>query len=192
VKIFLQSLMMLIVFTVLTGVIYPLLVTISAQVVSFDKASGQIVSCKGSVIGSKLMAQKFSKPQFFWPRPSAADYNPLATTGSNLSPQSSDLKKQYEDRKKALESANPAQAASSSRPPQDLLFASASGVDPEISPEAAKYQVARIAKAREFDEAQKTALAELVDSDTQLPSLGFIGEARVNVLKLNMALEGCD
>ena len=103
----------------------------------------------------------------------------------NLSPTSADLKKQYDDRKKAL------QESSEGEPPQDLLFTSASGLDPEISPSAAKYQVKRIVKARNLDQNASDSLLALIDNDTQWPTFGFIGEARVNVLVLNAALDNC-
>jgi K+-transporting ATPase ATPase C chain len=181
----LQALGVLLSLTLLTGLIYPLVVTAIAKVTMPNNADGNILYCHGKAVGSKLIAQKFTANKYFWPRPSAADYNASNSAASNLSPTSADLKKQYDDRKKVIQEANEGE------PPQDLLFASASGLDPEISPLAAKYQVRRIAKARNLDQKGSDSLLELIDNDTQWPTFGFIGEARINVLVLNAALDNC-
>jgi K+-transporting ATPase ATPase C chain len=181
----LQALGVLLSLTLLTGLIYPLVVTAIAKITMPSNADGNILYCHGKAVGSKLIAQKFTANKYFWPRPSAADYNASNSAASNLSPTSADLKKQYDDRKKVIQETNEGE------PPQDLLFASASGLDPEISPLAAKYQVRRIAKARNLDQKGSDSLLELIDNDTQWPTFGFIGEARINVLVLNAALDNC-
>lgn len=184
-KIAVQSLLLHLVMTVLVGLLYPLAVTGLGEAFFQDKAHGQMVSKDGQVVGSRLIAQKIASPKYFWPRPSEADYNASSSNASNLGPTSADLKKKYDDRKKAMMDANPGMG----EPPQDLLFASASGLDPEISPAAANYQLARIAAARNFTETQKIQLKTLVEGKIQKPTLGFIGDSRVNVLDLNMELD---
>lgn len=185
-KTLIQSCMILLVMTVLTGVIYPMLVTGAGQALFRDKAEGQIVQRDGQAVASKIIAQKITSPKYFWPRPSGADYNAASSSGTNLGPTSADLKKQYEERRKAVIEAHPGEG----EPPQDLLFASGSGLDPEISPAAAIYQLNRVAKARSFNPEQTAQLKALVDEHTQRPTLGFMGEARVNVMELNLALDG--
>ena len=180
-----QSCMFLLVMTVLTGVIYPLLVTGAGQTLFHDKATGQIISRDGQAIASAIIAQKITSPKYFWPRPSGADYNATSSTGTNLGPISADLKKQYEERRKALMEAHPDEG----EPPQDLLFASGSGLDPEISPAAAIYQLNRVAKARNFNEEQTAKLKALVTEQTHGPTLGFMGDSRVNVMELNVLLD---
>ena len=181
----LRSFLMLVVLTVLTGVAYPLVVSGIAKVFFNDQAKGQIIYSHGQAVASRLIAQKISSPKYFWPRPSGADYNAASSSGTNLGPISADLKKPYEERKATLKAAHPGQG----EPPQDLLFASGSGLDPEITPAAAFYQLNRVATARSLNEEQKGRLKSLVDSHIQGPTLGFIGEARVNVMDLNLALD---
>lgn len=166
------ALRMLLVLTLLTGVIYPLLVTVFAQAFFSRKAGGSLIEHDGRVVGSSLIAQKFEKEGYFHPRPSAVDFNPLPSGGSNLGPTSAKLKAQF--------------AAAAPGTPQDLIFASASGLDPDISPEAARFQIPRIAQARGL---APEALHHLIDEQTQGLQLGFLGEPRVNVLRLNLALD---
>jgi len=184
-KILIQSCMILLVMTALTGLVYPMLVTGAGQTLFRDQATGQILSRDGQPIASALIAQKITSPKYFWPRPSAADYNAGSSSGSNLGPISADLKKQYEERRKALMEAHPDQG----EPPQDLLFTSGSGLDPEISPVAAIYQLNRVAKARNFSEEQTAKLKALIEEHRYGPTLGFMGDARVNVMELNFALD---
>ncbi len=184
-KTLIQSCIILLVMTVLTGAVYPLMVTGVGQALFHDQAMGQIVSRDGQPIASAIIAQKMTSPKYFWPRPSGAGYNATGSSGTNLGPVSADLKKQYEERRKALMEAHPDQG----EPPQDLLFASGSGLDPEISPAAAIYQLNRVAKARNFNEEQTTKLKALVTEHTQGPTLGFLGNSRVNVMELNIVLD---
>jgi K+-transporting ATPase ATPase C chain len=169
-------------FTLLTGAAYPMAVTLFAKGFFSEKASGQLVYVGEKKIGSLLIAQKFSSARYFWSRPSAVDYNPLPSGGSNLGQDSTDLKGQVDDRTAKLKAAH----ATLVDPPQDLLFASGSGVDPHISEEAAQYQIGRVAQARLV---QVSQLAEMLESLIERPQLGFLGETRVNVLALNLELD---
>lgn len=184
-KTLVQSCMILVVMTVLTGLVYPLLVSGAGQTLFRDQATGQILLRDGKPVASAMIAQKITSAKYFWPRPSGADYNASASSGTNLGPTSADLKKQYEERRKALKEAHPDQG----EPPQDLLFASGSGLDPEISPAAAVYQLNRVVKARNFNEEQSTKLKALVEVHSHGPTLGFMGSSRVNVMELNDALD---
>jgi K+-transporting ATPase ATPase C chain len=168
--------------TLLCGLLYPLAMTGIAKVFFARSSAGEIISRDGKVVGSVWMAQKFEKPEYFWPRPSAVDYNPLSSGGSNLGGTSQDLKKSVDARREKLQGANPG----AGEPPQDLLFASASGLDPDISPVAAHYQIARVALARHRDVAE---VEKLIEQVTEGPQFGILGESRVNVLKLNLALD---
>lgn len=173
---------MLIWMTILTGIIYPLVVTGMAQVLFSRQANGLPLERGGVVLGSEFVGQNFEGEKYFWPRPSAGSYNPLPSGGSNLGQISADLKKVVDERAAKLKAAHPGQG----EPPQDLLFASSSGLDPHISPEAARYQIIRIAKARGLDIA---AVSNFVEGFTEKRQFGVLGEPRVNVLKLNLALD---
>ena len=162
--------------TVLLGLLYPIVVTMIGQAAFSKQASGSLIERGGKIIGSELIAQKFEADQYFWPRPSATDFNPLPSGGSNLGPTSAVLK----------ESVSLRQAKLGKDAPQSLLFTSGSGLDPEISPKAALYQIPRIAKARGVPEA---ILRSIVLIQIQKRQLGFLGEERINVLKLNLALD---
>lgn len=166
--------------TILTGVAYPLLITILAQVAVHHKANGSFVLHQDKVVGSSLIAQKFESNTYFWPRPSAIDYNALASGGSNLGPTSAVLQKAVAERQAAI-SKNNAGAI-----PSELVYASGSGLDPDISPDAAYFQVDRVAKARGLD---PQTVKNLVDSHTQKRRLGLFGAPCVNVLLLNLALD---
>ena len=181
-KQFLAALRMFVFMTCLTGLAYPIAVTVVGRVAFPDKASGSMIEHDGHPVGSALVAQEFKSPKYFWPRPSAAGYNPLPSNASNFGPTSGDLKKIFDERKKKLMKANPGMG----EPPQDLLFASGSGLDPDISPQAALYQARRVAKARGMDSNQVMAL---VEKYTQKRQWGIFGEPRVNVLDLNLALD---
>jgi K+-transporting ATPase ATPase C chain len=177
------ALRMLAVLTVITGFIYPFFVTGLASVLFPVASSGSVASTGGKAVGSYLLAQKFAGEKYFWPRPSGVDFNTLASGGSNLGPTSADLKKAMDDRKAALKTAHP----EAGEPPQDLLFASGSGLDPHITPAAAAYQAGRVAKARGRAIAEVEAL---IASAAEAPQWGLLGEPRVNVLRLNLALDG--
>lgn len=178
----LASIRMLLAMTLLTGLAYPAVVTGVAKVIWRDKAEGSMTSRDGNVVGSSLIAQKFASEKYFWPRPSAADYNASSSTGSNFGPTSAALKKAVDDRRAALLKAHPGQAEI----PEDLLFASGSGLDPHISPAAARYQAGRVAVARKLD---PTRVLALVEGKIQAPQFGVLGDERVNVLELNLALD---
>ena len=178
------SLRMLLWMTLLTGALYPLASAGISRTLFRDKSDGSLVTVNGTVVGSSLIAQNFSAPQYFWPRPSAAGngYDPTSSGGSNLGPTSAALVKTVDTRRLAWTASNPGQG----EVPQDLLFASGSGLDPHISPAAAHYQVARVAAARKWDAAKVQAL---VDQQTEGPTYGVLGDPRVNVLQLNLALD---
>lgn len=175
------------VLTVLLGIIYPLAVTGVAQLFFGQKANGSLIVQDGKVIGSKLIGQKFDDTAYFSSRPSATDYNALPSGASNLGPSSSKLKQQVEEREQRWLQMNP-QAAASHIPPE-MLFASASGLDPHISPAAALQQVGRIAQVRHFDDNQKQQLVALVGKLSERPQFFVLGECRINVLTLNLELD---
>lgn len=176
---------MLLFMSIVTGVLYPLAGTTLSQMIFPYRANGSLIRVNDKVVGSELVAQKFENPKYFWPRPSVGDYNPLPSGGSNLSLISADLKKQVEDRTSKLKAAH----GDGDPLPKDLLFASASGVDPHISPEAGEYQIERVARARGFNEDQKQKLVALVKSQSEGRDLCVLGEPRINVLKLNLELD---
>jgi potassium-transporting ATPase KdpC subunit len=181
------ALMILLLLTLITGVAYPLLVTGIAQAIFPSQSQGSLIVKDGKNVGSKLIGQPFDDPKYFWSRPSAtspfAD-NAGASTGSNLSPTNPDLVKAVQGRVDALRAADPGNTAAV---PVDLVTASGSGLDPHISPAAALYQVARVARVRKLDPG---GVRQLVERHTEGRSLGFLGEPRVNVLTLNLALDG--
>jgi potassium-transporting ATPase KdpC subunit len=181
----------LLVLTVITGIVYPLVVTGVAQLVMPGRANGSLISSGGHALGSKLIGQSFTDdkgnalPQWFQSRPSAAGkgYDPTATSASNLGPESSDLLKAVQGRRAtdaALDGVSPKSV------PPDALTASGSGLDPDISPAYANEQVARVAAARNLDVAKVRAL---VAAHVHSRELGFLGERTVNVVELNLALE---
>ena len=171
--------------TVVTGIAYPLLVTGFAQLFP-GKSTGSVVERDGKAVGSALVGQPFSEPKYFWSRPSATapqPYNGGASSGSNLGPTSKALAEVVAERVKALREADPG----NTRPvPADLVTASASGLDPHISPEGAGYQVSRVARERKLPEAK---VRELVAAHAEGRTFGLLGEPRVNVLQLNLALD---
>jgi K+-transporting ATPase ATPase C chain len=180
------ALVILVVISVITGLAYPALVTGIAQLVFPGEANGSLIEKDGKALGSELIGQPFSDPGHFWSRPSATSpypYNANASSGSNQGPLNPALKEAVEGRVKALREADPDNKAAV---PVDLVTASASGLDPHISPAAAEYQVARVAKARGMD---PQAVRALVEQSTQVRQWGFLGEPRVNVLALNLALD---
>ena len=181
------ALRMLAVLTVLTGVIYPLVITLAAGAVFPYQAGGSLQKQNGQVIGSALIGQNFTSDKYFWSRPSAVSYNPLPSSGTNLGPTSAALKQQMDERAAAIRKAN--KLADDAVIPTDLLFASASGLDPQISPEAARLQIDRVATARGFTDVQRDKLISLVDGFVESPQLGLFGQPRVNVLMLNIALD---
>ena len=176
-----------VVLSLITGLAYPLLITGVAQAVFHDQANGSLVrDAGGQVVGSSLIGQAFSDPRHFWGRPSATSpmaYNATASTGSNLGPGNPALHEAVKARIEALRAAEPGNTAPV---PIDLVTASGSGLDPEMSRAAADYQAARVAHVRGLSEAQ---VRQLIEQHTRTPWLGFLGEPRVNVLELNLALD---
>jgi potassium-transporting ATPase KdpC subunit len=178
--------MMLLLLTGLTGVVYPLAVTGIAQLVFPHQANGGLIMKDGKPVGSELIGQPFDDAKYFWSRPSATGpfpYNAGASSGSNLGPTNPDLLKAVADRAETLKKADPGQTAPV---PVDLVTASGSGLDPDITPAAALYQVPRVAKARGISEER---LGQLVAGHTQGRTFGILGEPRVNVLTLNLAVD---
>ena len=163
-------------FTLLTGVLYPLAVSGIGNVLFPYRASGSLISQGGKIVGSELIGQKFTGPKHFWPRPSAIDYNPQPSGGSNLAPSNADFRSAVEGRK--------AQGLT-----HDMLYTSGSGLDPHISPAAAFDQVDRIAAARGMGNDGKARIRDLIRMHTETRQFGVLGEERVNVLKLNLALD---
>lgn len=180
------AIVMFAVLTLVTGVAYPLVVTGAAQSLFPAQAGGSLIQRDGKVVGSSLIGQNFSDPKNFWGRPSATGpmpYNAAASSGSNLGPLNPALVDAVKGRAEALKAVDPGNTA---QVPVDLVTASASGLDPHISPAAAHYQAARVAKARDVPLEKVQAL---IGQHTEQPLLGFLGEAQVNVLQLNLALE---
>ena len=175
---------MLLVLTVITGVIYPLVVTGIAQVVFLHQANGSLITINGKTYGSELIGQQFDDPKYFWGRLSAANYNAAASSGSNYGPLNPALLDTVQVRVNALKMADPENTLPI---PVDLVTASSSGLDPHISVAAALYQVHRVAAARGLSEAD---VKSLVEKYTERRQFGFLGEPRVNVLLLNLALDG--
>jgi K+-transporting ATPase ATPase C chain len=190
-KTFLPAIRLFIALTILTGVLYPLLVTGIAKTLFPKQAEGSLVSVNGKIAGSELLAQRFSGDLYFWPRPSAGDdgtnYATVASSASNLGPTSSNLVSTVQSRIDSFRAAN--NLATNATAPADMAFASGSGLDPHISPDAARLQINRVAAARKFSPPQKEELSALVQHLIEPPQLGFLGEPRVNVLKLNLALD---
>jgi len=173
------------VLTVLTGLIYPGVVTGLCQLLFHNRANGSLAYVNGQPVGSVLIAQNFTRPEYFHPRPSAAGngYDATSSNGSQLGPTNQKLVDRMKASIEAFRKENPDYTGPI---PADLLTTSASGLDPDISPASAEAQAARVAKARG---ASLEQLRQLIGQNTEQPTLGFIGEARVNVLKLNLALD---
>jgi K+-transporting ATPase ATPase C chain len=181
---FRPTLVLLALFTLLTGVVYPLAVWGIGQTIFPHQANGSLIEANGRVVGSELIAQSFSGPEWFWPRPSAVGYDASASGGSNLAPTNPALLEAVNERGAALRSADPSVADKAV--PVDLVTASGSGLDPEITPAAASFQATRVALARGLDVQD---VKRLVLDHSQGRAFGFLGEPRVNVLKLNIALQ---
>jgi len=177
---------LMLVLTVLTGLVYPGVVTALCQVLFHWQANGSMLKVEGKEIGSVLIGQNFTKPEYFHPRPSAAGndgYDATASGGSNYGPTNQKLIDRVKSSVEQFRKENPDYKGPI---PADLLTASASGLDPDISPTSAEAQAARVAKARNVSLEQ---VEQLIDQSTQAPDLGFLGEPRVNVLELNLKLD---
>lgn len=172
--------------TVITGLAYPLLTTAIGKVAFNDQASGSLIEHHHQLVGSSLIGQNFSGPNYFWGRPSATGpmpYNGINSGGSNFGASNPAQKSALADRISALHAADPENKAAI---PVDLVTASASGLDPQVSPAAVYYQVQRVAKARKLNEA---SVKQLVEKYIEAPQFGILGEYRVNILQLNLALD---
>jgi K+-transporting ATPase ATPase C chain len=167
--------------TILLGIIYPLVVTGLAQVLFHDKANGQLIQANGKIIGSRIIGQAFSGPGYFHSRPSAVGYDAANSNGSQLGPTNKKLIDRVQEDAAALHAENPNVPV-----PIDLVTASASGLDPDITPASAAFQIPRVASARKIPE---TEIMHLVSEHTAARTLGLLGEPRVNVLQLNVDLD---
>ena len=181
-----QSAILLALLAVLTGFVYPLAITGIVSIVFPRQAQGSLIVVNGKVLGSELIGQPFNSPKYFWSRPSATQpfpYNAAASGGSNLGPSNPALFQAVQARLEALLAADP---GNTSAVPVDLVTASASGLDPDISVAAARYQAQRVASARHLPVEK---VNQLIDAYTEGPQFGFLGEPRVNVLELNLVLD---
>ena len=191
-KVILQAIRQTLVWTLICGIAYPVVMTLIAQLAFPDQANGSLVKRDGKIIGSALLAQQFTGSNYFWPRPSACTYGTgpaglAASSGSNLGPTSGQLQTNVQNNTAAFISGN--NLPTNTPVPADIVFASASGLDPHISPEAARLQIARVAASRSLSPEKVTSL---VEKFTEGPQWGFLGEPRVNVLLLNVALDELD
>lgn len=173
--------------SLITGLAYPLTLTGLLQIICPAQAQGSLLQQGSRTMGSALLAQKFSDPKYFWPRPSSADYATVPSGAGNWGPTSAALKAAMLERSANLRLTH---AIPAEKPiPADMIFASASGLDPHISPEAAFFQVKRVAGARNFTPGQTQRCQELVRQAVEGPQFGLLGQARVNVLLLNLELD---
>jgi K+-transporting ATPase ATPase C chain len=177
----LTAFLMTIATTILLGVIYPLAVTGLAQLLFPKKANGELIEVNGQIVGSRLLAQSFTGARYFNPRPSAVNYDPTNSNGSQLGPTNHQLIDRVKGDVATLQAENPGTPV-----PVDLVTASASGLDPEITPAGAEFQLPRVAKARGLSE---DSVREAIRQHTEQRQFGFLGEPRVNVLELNLALD---
>jgi K+-transporting ATPase ATPase C chain len=189
IKLISQSVRQTIIWSLVAGVLYTVVMTVVAQVLFPAQANGSLVEKDGKIVGSALMAQQFTGTNYFWPRPSACSYGTgpsgiSASSGSNLGPTSGALQTNVQNNITAFLTGN--NLPTNTPVPADMVYASGSGLDPEISPEAARLQIKRVAASRGLSEDKVTAL---VAQFTEQPQWGFLGQARVNVLRLNLALD---
>jgi potassium-transporting ATPase KdpC subunit len=187
-KQFWNALLLLLTFAILTGIVYPLFITAIAYLFFPEQAKGSLIyDSKKQICGSSLIGQNFSNKRYFWSRPSAVNYNPMPSGGTNLSLVSIQLKDTVESRRQTFRAMN--NLSKNDSVPNEMLFASASGLDPHISPAAAQAQVSRVIDARGCTPQQRTAIQNLIVKYTDAPQLGFLGADRVNVLLLNRGLD---
>ncbi|MGJ4754430.1 potassium-transporting ATPase subunit KdpC [Leptospira kmetyi] len=176
----------LLVLTFLTGIFYPIVITGFAERLFPSRSNGSLIRIGEKIVGSEWIAQKFTKNEYIWSRPSASDYSALPSGASNLSATSASLKNKVEERKKFLLAAHPNRTSV----PPDLLFASGSGLDPHLSLDAVLFQMDRVAAARKLTPEQVLRFKKIVEESIEKPSFGYIGENRINVLRLNLKLDG--
>jgi potassium-transporting ATPase KdpC subunit len=177
------SLKLTLVFIIICSVLYPLFISLAGKMAP-GGGKGETLSVNGKVVGYANVGQKFTEDKYFWSRPSAVDYNAAGSAGSNKCPSNPDYLKQVQDRIDTFLVHNP--GIRKEEIPAELVTASGSGLDPDLSPSGAKVQAKRIAAARKLDE---TKILSLIDKQTEKPLLGFMGPAKVNVLKLNIELD---
>jgi len=180
---FLTSLKVFITFSILLGIIYPLGITAIAQITMRCTANGSLIKDNGKIVGSKLIGQEFTAPEYFYSRPSSAGYNAADSGGSNLGPSSKKLMSSVADRVKQVKAEN---NIKSKTVPADMVLTSASGLDPHISLENALLQLPRVAKARKISEDK---IKKLISKNTDSDFIGIWGQSGINVLKLNLALD---
>lgn len=186
-KTFIISIKAIIFFTILTGIIYPLLILGIGKIFFSSQISGSLITKDAKIVGSELIGQKFDSAIYFHSRPSFVNYEPMPSSGSNLGPISLALKQRADSLRKSFIEYNGLSA--NTEVPPDAIFSSASGIDPHISYENAILQIDRIVKAREFNSDKKNKITELVNKNTEYPQFGFLGEAVINVVKLNIELD---
>lgn len=185
-KTMLQAFLMCMSFTIIAGVLYPIAITGIGQMIWHEETNGSLVEKDGNVIGSELIAQEFTSQRYFWPGPSAGNFNAVPSAASNLSPTSKQLAQEIEQRRKQ---STQHFGVGEHEVPAELVTTSASGLEPHISEMAARMQVNRIAEARGNSDIIKQRIADLIDAAVIEPSLGIFGEKRVNVLLLNLMLD---
>lgn len=183
----LTALRLYLLIVLIAGLGYPALIAFVGGTIFPGQSKGSILSQKGTPVGSELLAQKFTSDRYFWPRPSAADFATVASGASQLGPTSQTFRSNVAVRIAFVRQAHPDSAGFAI--PADLLTTSASGLDPHLSPEAVRFQLTRVAKARHLSKEKTLALGKMIDAVTEKPLLGLIGERRVNVLVLNLKLD---
>jgi potassium-transporting ATPase KdpC subunit len=186
-KTIITSLKLLVFMTILTGIVYPLFVFFVAKTIFPQKSEGGFVKVDKKIIGSELFGQKFISKKYFQSRPSAIDYQPIPSGGSNLAPTSQTLKHMVDSLKQSYIIFN--ELPASTVVPPDAIFSSASGIDPHISQANALLQSNRISKERNFDESKRNKLIDLINKYTEKRQFGLLGEERINVLNLNIELD---
>ncbi len=185
-----NALKMLLIMTVITGLIYPLLVTGIAQMAFPFQSNGSIIKLNGVPVGSSLIGQKFDAGRYIWPRPSAVDYNPLPSGGSNCALTNKALQDSVRARTEIFSRAN--RLPGTIHVPSEMLFASGSGLDPDITPANAKLQLNRVCDARNWSQEQRAQASKLIDSLSEKPQYLLFGERRINVLLLNLGFDKID
>jgi K+-transporting ATPase ATPase C chain len=183
----LKSVKVLLLFTVILGVIYPLAITAIGQIILPFKSNGSLISVDNKVIGSELIAQKFENDKYFQSRPSITDFTSMPSGGSNLAIAGLNYKEKSDSMYKSFKEKNllPNETAV----PSEMMSYSASGNDPHISKQAALLQVNRISKARNFDESKRNKILNIIDSFTEKPQFGILGQERINVLMINLEID---
>jgi K+-transporting ATPase ATPase C chain len=185
--IIIKSVKALLLFTIITGVIYPLAITAIGQIILPFKSNGSLIKLDNKVIGSELIAQKFENDKYFQSRPSSTDFTSMPSGGSNLAVASLDYKTKSDSMYSSFKEKN--LIPKESPVPSEMMSYSASGVDPHISKMAALLQVNRISKARNFDVNKRNKIINIIDSFTEKPQFGILGEERINVLMINMEID---